>query len=377
MWATLEQLRARRSVKWRRHPADVLPLFVAEMDVALAEPIATALARAVADGDVGYAHPAGLAEAFAGFAHDRFGWLVDPGRVALIPDVVQGLRAVLELVTAPGDGVVVNAPAYPPFYAFVAAAGRRIVSSPLARDADGRYHLDLDALDRDLARPDVQVYLLCHPHNPTGLVLRPDELVQIGEIATRHGVTLLSDEIHAPLTYPGVVHTPLAHVGVPGVITFASASKAWNLPGLKAALAVASDPAGQSILDRLPEELPFGSGLLGVLASEVAFTAGRAWLEELLVALDGNRRYLGQLLARHLPTVRYAVPDATYLAWLDCTALDLGDDPATAFLHTAAVALHSGPSFGDGGTGFARLNFATSPSILDEAVARMARAVSS
>jgi cystathionine beta-lyase len=376
MWLALEELQRRRSVKWRRHPAYVLPLFVAEMDVALAEPIATALGRAVADGDVGYADPGSLAEAFAGFAADRFGWPVDPAHVALIPDVVQGLRAVLDVVSAPGDGVVVNPPVYPPFYGFVAAAGRRIVGSPLGRDAAGRYHLDLDRLEADLARPDVRVYLLCHPHNPTGLVLRPDELVRIGELATRHGVTVLSDEIHAPLVYPGAVHTPLAHVGVPGVITFVSASKAWNLPGLKAALAVAGDATGQSILDKLPEELPFGSGLLGVIASEVAFTDGRAWLDELLVALDTNRRYLGQLLSQRLPGVRYAVPDATYLAWLDCTALDLGDDPAAALLSTAGVALHSGPLFGAGGAGFARLNFATSPSILDEAVARIVAAVS-
>jgi cystathionine beta-lyase len=207
-------------------------------------------------------------------------------------------------------------------------------------------------------------------------VLRPDELVRIGEIATGHGVTVLSDEIHAPLTYPGVVHTPLAQVGVPGVITFVSASKAWNLPGLKAALAVASDPAGKSILDRLPEELPFGSGLLGVIASEVAFTSGRAWLDELLVALDTNRRYLGQLLAERLPGVRYVVPDATYLAWLDCAALDLGDDPAAVLLATAGVSLHNGPLFGQGGAGHVRLTFATSPSILDEAVDRIAGAVS-
>jgi cystathionine beta-lyase len=373
-----EQLQERRSAKWRKYDRDVLPVWVAEMDTPLAEPIATALTAAVARGDTGYAHPGRLAEAFAGFAQRRFGWAADPTRMVLVADVMSGIGEVLKLVSEPGAGVVINTPVYPPFFSFIAAAGRRVVESPLARSHDG-YRLDLDRLGRDLARPDVSVCVLCNPHNPTGLVLRRDELAAVAELAGRHGVRLLVDEIHGPLTYPGVVHTPIATVpaeAADAAIAFVSASKAWNLAGLKAALAVAGGDAGWATLSALPFEASVGAGLLGVIAGEAAFAEGEAWLAALLDGLDANRRLLTELLARHLADVDYVPPDATYLAWLDLRRLGLGDDPAAALLEHGRVALASGPAFGDLGRGYARLNFATSPQRLGEALARMAAGVS-
>jgi cystathionine beta-lyase len=370
---TLAELRERRSIKWRRYDPDVLPLWVAEMDTPLAEPIERALAAAIARGDTGYAHPGRLAEAFAAFAARRYGWSPDPGRMLVLPDVMRALGEVLAVASGPGDGVVVNPPVYPPFFAVTTIAGRRVVESPLARSGDGRYRLDLEALDRDLARPDVRVYLLCNPHNPTGQVVRPDELAAIAEIAERHDVLVVADEIHAPLTYPGVSYTPFATVSDTGV-TLVSASKAWNVPGMKAALAVANGDAGWARLSAIPIEATFGTGLFGVIAGEAAFTDGEAWLDALMAGLDHNRGLLADLLARHLPGARCAPPEATFLAWLDLTAVGLGDDPAEAFLRHG-VALTRGPDFGSPGRGHARLNLATSPEVLTEAVRRMALAV--
>jgi cystathionine beta-lyase len=218
------------------------------------------------------------------------------------------------------------------------------------------------------------VLLLCNPHNPTGTVAGRAELVAVAQLAHRHGVRVLVDEIHAPLVYPGVEHTPFQSLDLPAAresFVFVSASKAWNLPGLKAALLIAGPDTGAD-RDRLPETIQFGTGSLGVLAGVAALRHGGPWLADLLAGLAENRRLLGELLASQLPEVCWRPPDATYLAWLDCRALGLGDDPAAVFLERGRLAVNSGPRFGASGRGFVRLNFATHPDVLTEAVARMA-----
>ncbi|MGV0838323.1 MalY/PatB family protein [Mycolicibacterium thermoresistibile] len=384
---TIEQLRLRTSMKWQVHPADVLPLWVAEMDVPLAEPIAEALNTAVARGDTGY--PTGVrayAEALSGFAARRWGWDgVAVQRTALVPDVMLGIVEVLKLVTAPGDVVVVNAPVYPPFYAFVTHAGRRIVEARLGDD--GR--IDLQALDAAFGTAarmsDRVAYLVCSPHNPTGAVHSAEELARIAELARDHRVRVISDEIHGPLVPAGSSFTPyLSVAGAEDAFAVTSASKAWNLAGLKAGLVVAG-PEAAADLDRMPEEVGHGPSHLGVIAHTAAFNEGDAWLDALLAGLSANRDLLGQLLAEHLPLVGYTPPQGTYLAWLDCRRLGLDDPgssdgpgivselagPAKAFLDRSRVALSSGHVFGSGGAGHVRLNFATSRAILTEAVTRM------
>jgi cystathionine beta-lyase len=367
-------LRGRRSYKWRCHPDDVLPMFIAEMDTPLAPAVERALTEAVRRGDTGYAHPLGLAEAFAGFAARHYDWTPDPRMSIVVPDVLQGIGAVLALVSSPGAGVVINTPVYPPFFAVIPAAGRRVVQSPLRREADGTYGFDLDALDRDLAVDGVEVLLLCNPHNPTGLVLRPDELLAIAQLAQRHGVRVLADEIHAPLVYPGARHSAFATLAADAAqesIVFVSASKAFNLPGLKAALIVAGgDPAWQVLRD-LPVEVTFGTGLFGVIGGEAAFSEGDEWLSALIMALDSSRRTLAHLIESELRQVRYTPPQATFLAWLDLRPLGLGDDPAGPLLERGRLALTSGPAFGAPGVGHARLTFATSPELLNDAVRRI------
>ncbi len=373
---TLADLRRRRSAKWREYPEDVLPLWIAEMDTPLAPPIRQALAEAVELGDTGYAAPDDLRAAFSDFVRSRFGWAVDPSSTTVIPDVMTGVNVLLDQVTAPGDGVVITTPVYPPFFAHLTMAGRRIVEAPLAWMYSTGYALDLDRLATAFAEPSVTACLLSNPHNPTGLVFSGSELLSIASLADRFDVRLVVDEIHAPLVYPGAVHTPLLSLASSSeaaarAFCLVSASKAWNLPGLKAALLV----TGPAVSLDVPPEVFFGTGLFGVIASVAAFRSGVSWLDALVAELDANRALLGSLLSSSLPDVGYRPSAATYLAWLDCRALGLGDDPAAVLLERGRVALSPGPAFGAPGNGFVRLNFATSPEILGEAVARMASAL--
>ncbi|MFF1439049.1 MalY/PatB family protein [Streptomyces sp. NPDC058295] len=373
---TLDRLRCRTSMKWRTHPADVLPLWVAEMDVPLAEPVVGAVTRALALGDTGYPAGTAYAEALATFAAKRWGWdgpAVE--RTAIVPDVMLGVVEMLKLVTGPGDPVVLNPPVYPPFFQFVAHMDRRIAEAPLG--ADGRLDLAVleDAYRRAVAGGGRAAHLLCSPHNPTGTVHTARELAAVAALAGRYGVRVVADEIHAPLTAPGVEFVP--YLAVPGAesgLSLMSASKGWNLAGLKAALAVAG-PEAAADLALLPEEVSHGPSHVGVLAHTAALLEGTAWLDALLAGLDDNRRLLTALLAEHLPGVGYRPGDATYLAWLDCRALGLGDDPAAVFLERGRVALSPGLDFGTGGAGHVRLNIATSPEILTEGVRRMAAAL--
>jgi cystathionine beta-lyase len=373
---SLAELRARRSSKWVTHAEDVLPAFVAEMDFPLAPPIKDTLRAAVERDDCGYAHPGGLGEAFAMFAADRFDWSVDPDRVWLVPDVMLGVAGLLAVTTSPGDGVVINQPVYPPFFSAITEAGRRVVNAPLAAGDHG-WELDLDALERAFAAG-ATAYLLCNPHNPTGRVFTRKELEGVARLARRYGVLVLADEIHAPLTLPGSEHTPYVALGDGAAdtgLTLSSASKAWNIAGLKCAVVVAGSAGGVELAEKLPKSLRYHAGHLGVLASLAAFTEGGPWLDALLGRLDANRSLLGDLLRVRLPDVRYVMPEAGYLAWLDCRALGLGDDPSAVFLERGRVALSPGPTFGEEGRGFARLNFGTSSGLLGEAVGRMARAL--
>jgi cystathionine beta-lyase len=374
----LRRLRERRSAKWSRHPPDVLPAWVAEMDFPIAEPVRAALLAAVERDDCGYMSPAGLPAAFARFAAERYGWPVDPAAVSIVPDVMAGVAEVLRRATAPGDPVVINPPVYPPFRSVIQEVERTVAEVPLARDGPG-WVLDLDRLERAFAAG-ARAYLLCNPHNPTGTVARPEELERIGELADRYGVVVLADEIHAPLVLTGARHTPFGGLRAPLVgrsVTLTSASKAWNVAGLKCAVAVAPEPPMRALIAGLPEEVRYRAGHLGVLAAIAAFEDGGEWLDGLLAHLDRQRHRLTDLLRRELPEVGYAPPQAGYLAWLDCRALPLGVDPAAAFLERGRVALSPGPDFGREGAGFARLNLGTSAALLAEAVRRMARAVSS
>lgn len=389
---SVDQLRCRTSMKWRLYPPDVLPLWVAEMDVRLAGPVQEALRDAIALGDTGYPAGTGYAEALQMFARERWGWNgVVVEHTSIVPDVMMGIVEVLKVISLPGDAVVINSPVYPPFYSFVEHMDRRIVEAPLAAD----HRIDLTALEHAFqlgaSGGRRAVYLLCSPHNPTGTVHTAAELAAVAGLADAYGVRVIADEIHAPLVLPGAVYVPYLSVpGTESAFSLMSASKAFNLAGLKAAVALAGPKAAED-LARIPEEVSHGPSHVGIIAHTAALREGGDWLDALLKGLDQNRRLLQDLLSLHLPPIRYQLPQATFLAWLDCRELGLASEaaipagergvvthstgPAAVFLDRGRVALNAGETFGTGGAGHVRLNFATSSEVITEAVRRMASAL--
>jgi cysteine-S-conjugate beta-lyase len=370
----VETLRQRRSAKWRAFPADVLPLPVAEMDFGLAPPVAAALAEAIERSDTGYALavPA-LGDALAGFAAGRWGWDIDPASVTAVTDVGVGVVELLRVLTRPGDSVVVSPPVYHPFFNWIPEAGARLLEVPLRHDPGG-WRLDLAGLEAAFATHPA-AYLLCNPHNPVGRAHTADELAALVRLARIYQVTIVSDEIHGPLVLPGAAFTPLLTLPAAAdiAVSVLSASKAWNLPGLKCGAVVTGTPAMAAVTGQFPPDTRWRVGHLGVIAAVAAFTSGQPWLDQLLATLCERRALLGRLLADRLPMVSWHPPEATYLAWLDCSAIGPDDQPAERFVEHGRVALEPGLKFGAPGSGHVRLNFATSAEILDEATARMAR----
>ncbi len=371
-------LRARGGLKWTYHPPDVLAAWVAEMDYGLAPPIAASLHAAVDRGDTGYFYPSAerrTALAACGFWTDRFGWDVSPERVFAAPDVVEGIRRAIVHLTAPGSPVVLHTPVYYPFFSMVERAGRQIVEVACRPGSDGRYRLDIDAIHEALAGGAGSV-VLCNPWNPTGRSFTVEEIAEVAEVASKHSARLIVDEVHAPLTRSDVDHAVAATLAPDTVVTVTSASKAWNLPGLKCAQVVLTNDDDVAVWSDYYTPEKVGVGTFGLIANAAAYTEGRAWLDDVLGRLDANQQLLGELLDSHLPDVAYSPPQATYLAWLGFRSYRL-DDPAGYLLDHARVALTGGGPFGSDASGYARLNFATTPQILTEIVERIAATLGS
>lgn len=374
---TIDTLRRRTSEKWSAYPTDVLPMFVAEMDFPLAPAIKSALQEALDLGDTGYVNTrdSGAAEAFASYADAAWGWAPPPTRMRYTTDVSVVIVESLRRLVPPGGGIVITPPVYPPFYDLVPEGGGSVVEVPLLDDGD-TYALDLDGIDRALAAG-ARGVLLCSPHNPVGLVHSRHTLVELSRIVARHDAFVISDEIHAPLTHRGNEFTPYLSVSEEARehgITAASGSKAFNLAGLKTALFVAESDRMSELVESLPDEVSFRTGLFGHIATRAGFTSGREWLEETIATVESNLALLERQLAKKLPEVRLRRPEATYLAWLDMSALGWGDDPAHHATEHARVALSSGPAFGAQGAGYARMNLACAPATIIEAVDRLTAA---
>ncbi|HET7327131.1 MAG TPA: aminotransferase class I/II-fold pyridoxal phosphate-dependent enzyme [Nocardioidaceae bacterium] len=372
--ASLEELRATRSsVKWRAYPPDVLPAWVAEMDARPCAPVVEAVTAALRRGDTGYPWVRPFEDAFTGFAKRRWGWAPEPGPV--VADVMIGIAELLHVLTPTDGAVVLSPPCYDSFYGFVASVRRRLVTAPLSRRGGADHRLDPEALDRAFADAGPgSAYVLCNPQNPTGTVHTADELATLARIAGRRGVTVISDEIHAPLVQPGTTYTP--YLAVPEAargIAVVSASKAWNLAGLKAAMVVPG-PEARDAVGALHEVVTHGANHLGVIAQTAAYAEGEAWLDQLLGEVADRRALLARLLAERLPAVVPTPAQATYLAWLDCRGLGLAD-PAEVFLERGRVAVSAGTLYDPAATGWVRFNLATSAEVVTEAVARMAAAV--
>jgi cystathionine beta-lyase len=371
-------LRQRTGEKWQQYPPDVLPLWVADMDYPFAEPIRRRLQRALDVGDTGYPmhpRPTRLPALFAERAQRRYGWTIEPRRVELISEVVQGMYVAIHQFSEPGDGVIVQTPIYPPFLSSVTNLGRRLLANPL-RETPAGFAVDVDGLRAHAAN--ARMLLLCNPHNPTGRVLRRDELDAIARIAVEHDLVIVADEIHADLVYRGGRHVPIASLSpevAERTITLTAGSKAFNIAGLRVGLAIFGSEALRRRFVAFERHLRGGLGSLGILALEAAWSHADPWLAEALAYLEANRDYVASFVAAELPGVRHFTPEGTYLAWLDCRALDLAPSPHRFFLECAQVGLSDGPTFGPPGEGFVRLNFATSRPLLARALEQMAKAL--
>jgi cystathionine beta-lyase len=375
----LSELQTHRSEKWRAFPQDVLPLPVAEMDFPVADAIRETLRELIDRSDLGYLGPIPeMGMAFAGFAQRRWGWSVDPLQVRIAADVGVGLVEVLRVITQPGDKILINSPVYPNFYTWCAETHLEQVDVPLTQsetEVNGSHWiLDWDGIEKAY-KSGIKVHLICNPHNPLGRVYTREELLRLAELAKTYGVYILSDEIHAPLTFAEQTFTPFLTVSESARevgITITAASKGWNIAGLKCAIIITADPKMHETLNAIAPATHYRASLLGAFATVTAFEKGEPWLNDVMVQLDHNRKLIAELIEAKTPGVGYRIPHCSYLAWLDLSSFHLGEDPSAVLIEKGKVAFVQGLRFGPQSTQFVRLNFATSPEILEEAFNRLA-----
>ena len=374
----IDRLRAKGGAKWQS-PGMPFCAWVADMDFDVAPAVTDALRGVVDRNEFGYPDWGGIfalspaARLFPARQSERYGWEPREERLHDLADVIQGVRATILHLSRPGDGIVLHLPAYHPFLHTIDEMDRRLV--PVGWDSDAGA-FDYDALESQLAASGARIWILCHPHNPLGRVFERPELERIAEIAARHDLVVISDEIHADLTLPGAGHVPFEALG-PEVsartVTITSASKAFNLAGLRWAVLHAGHEPMHQALAALPGHYLGASNVMAVTATVAAWTHGDEWLRAVVEVLDENRRLLPELLDEHLHGARTRWLEATYLAWVDCRALGLGDDPTVTF-RERGVEVNPGTAFSPlgHGAGHIRLNTATSPAVLAATVAAMA-----
>ena len=370
--ASLTELHLRRSAKWREFPADVLPMPVAEMDFEIAKPIRDILSEMIMGSDTGYLGPIPeLGINFAKFAKGRWGWDVDPEQVFTATDVGVGVVEMARMIVNPGDSIMINSPVYHNFKNWISELKCSVYDAPLHKDGL-HYTIDLAAIEEGY-KSGVKIHFLCNPHNPVGTVFTKQELSTIADLAKKHGVIIFSDEIHAPLTYTAAVFTPFLNVSEVAKevgICITAASKSWNLAGLKCATIITGHAEQYERAKAMPAAVHYRASLFGAVASATAYESVD-WLDSAIETLDSNRKFMANLLTEKLPSVGYRIPDCSYLAWLDLSSLNLGEDPSEVLLEKAKLALNSGATFGPTSGQFVRLNFATSQEIIEEAISRI------
>ncbi|MGG5823812.1 MalY/PatB family protein [Falsiroseomonas sp. HW251] len=361
--------------KWNRYEADVLPMWVADMDFAVPPAVSDALAERLRQPILGYGMRRGpLLERIAAWMAAQYGWAVPPEAIVPLAGVVPGFNLALRATCAPGSGVVLQTPLYPPMRAAPAHWDLRRIEAPLT-PAD---EVDMDAFGAAIRQAGQGAFILCNPHNPTGRVFRREELLAMACACVEAGVAIVSDEIHCDLVFDGRRHIPVASLSpeiAARTITLMSAGKTFNIAGLAVCWAVVTDPALRARFQAAIAGVSDHPNILGLIATEAALEHGEPWRQELLAYLRDNRDWLFQAVERDLPGVRMNLPEGTYLAWLDCRGSQAAADPAGFFVERARVAMNPGPDFGAAGQGFARFNFGCRRATLEEAVARMAAAL--
>jgi cystathionine beta-lyase len=379
---SLAELSTHHSEKWRAFAPDVIPLPVAEMDFPVAAPIRELLHSMVEHSDMGYlgAIPE-LGNSFASFADKRWNWTVDPTRVRVATDVGVGVVEILRVFTNPGDGVLISSPVYQNFYTWINETKVKCIDVPFihqqADDVSLAWSIDWEGIEEAYSSS-IKVHLLCSPHNPIGRVYTQEELSKFVALAVKYNVLIISDEIHSPLEYSDHPFVPILTLGAEAqsqCVVVTAASKGWNIAGLKCAIIVSGSEAMHEKLNALPPALHYRASLLGAFATAVAFDKCAPWLDTVINQLDHNRNLITKLITEHLPEVIYNPPQHSYLAWFDLSALNLGDEPTAVILDKTKVALNAGHIYGAQWGQFARMNFATSPEIIAQAITQMARGI--
>lgn len=379
---SLSELATHHSEKWRAFPPDVIPLPVAEMDFPVATPIKELLHSLVDNSDMGYlgAIPE-LGQAFSSFAQKRWDWVVDPSMVRAATDVGVGVVEILRVFTVPGDGVLISSPVYQNFYTWMNETRVNCIDIPFihhtSTDISTQWEIDWQGIE-EAYKSGIKIHLLCSPHNPIGRVYSKSELEKFVALAVKYNVIIISDEIHSPLEYKDHPFTPILTLGdearaVSVVVT--AASKGWNIAGLKCAIIVSGSQEMHDKLNALPYSLHFRASLFGAFATATAFDQGVVWLDAVIAQLEHNRHLISDLLAEHLPEVSYNPPQHSYLAWINLKELSLGENPSEKILEKSKVALNPGHIYGAQWGNFARLNFATSPEIISQAITQMAQGI--
>lgn len=379
---SLAELQTRRSEKWRGFTNDILPLPVAEMDFPVAEGIREVLSEMILKSDLGYLGSIPeMGTSFSGFAKRRWNWDVEPTFVRIATDVGVAVVELLRVFAKAGDKVLISSPVYQNFYTWVNETKIAMVDVPFiknAEEADGTgWSHNWDGIEKAY-QSGIKVHLICSPHNPFGKVYAREDLIRIVALAKKYDVIVISDEIHAPLTFKEQPFTPLLALGEDAAevgVSVTAASKGWNIAGLKCAIIISQSSKMHEKLNELPPALHYRASLLGAFATVAAFEKGELWLDSVLDHLDENRKLIAKLIQAKLPSIGYTIPHCSYLAWLDVSKLNLGEDPGAVIVERAKVAFNPGHIYGALGKDYVRLNFATSPEIITEAFDRMARAL--
>lgn len=368
------------SLKWQRY-GEALPLWVADMDFAAPPPVLEALQQRIAHGIFGYGAPPDTLSAIIceRLAH-LYQWEITPEDIVYLPGLVSGLNIACRAVGEVGDAVIVQTPVYPPFLSAPLNQQRQLICAELDAEICGatvHYRLDAQAFAAQIT-PRTKLFILCHPHNPIGRGFTKDELSAMADICERDDLTICSDEIHCDLLLNGQRHQPLATLApqiAQRCITLMAPSKTFNIPGLGASFAVIQNPVLRQNYKQAMAGIVPDANILGLVAAQAAYQQGADWLRKVLIYLAGNRNYVVDYIAQYLPEIRTTIPEATYLAWLDCRNSGITGNPHQFFLRHAGVAMNDGATFGVGGAGFVRLNFACSRTLLTEGLERMRHAM--
>ncbi len=367
------------SIKWNHFDEDVLPVWVADTDFRSPEAVIHALHERVDHGIFGYgAPPKELDQTVVQRLKRLYNWDVQESQIGYIPGVVTGFNAAIRSFCTPGEAVIYNTPAYPPFISAPNSAKLQGVQNPLVRGQDGRFYLDFERFEEQIVSEKVRAFILCNPHNPTGRVFTREELTQLAEICIRHNVLIISDEIHCDILYDGHKHIPIASLSpevAANTITFMAPSKTYNIAGLHASVCIIQNPGLKDKFHRFCDGLVGRPGVLALTAAHAAYAEGDEWLTEQNHYLQQNRNFLDDAIRTQLPGIKWNKPEATFLGWLDCSELGLAEPPYEFFLREARVGLNDGITFGPQCGDYVRLNFGTTRANLQEAVNRMQAAL--